>query len=469
MKKIALFFILSALPALAQFTTVTGTVLDPHSVPYALGTITPTLVSNGTPTLNGLPYTPPTQPVGLDKNGFFSFNIADNTQLQPAGTKWNFMVCSAVGTTQPVVGTGSQCFTLPNPLTISGATQNIGANLTAVAPALTVPIGGGGGGSPPAAPIGSVQTNLNGALFGSITNVVPGSALVSQGASTAPSFQQKPIYDVRDWATCDGSTDSSVTGPQGGIKPLLIAIGSQEATIRWIGSSTPSAHCRLENSFFPANISHGFSGGGAIEMISSTTPVGNAVFVNGTSAECNGGGGGLLCNTANATSGTTTLSLTAGNTAVVSVQPYPGFTFKITSVTDDCGDLFYHLQQSLANQPRNVGLWVASNIAGGTCTITANANGATTHIQVLVNQFSGMGPVVSADGKGSCNNADTTTMDSLSAPTTAGSLLFGYGGQPFTAETCSAGAGFTQPAGLAGQSTNGFACSEYKLSSPGGS
>lgn len=452
MKRIILFFLLSILPALAQFTTVSGTVVDPNGVPYALGTITPLLVSAGTPTLNGQAYTPPTQAAGLDKNGFFSFNVADNTVLQPSGTKWNFTVCSGAGTVQPAIGKGPVCFTLLNPITISGTSQDLSTALNLRALPLTVPIGGGGA---PALPAG----------------VAAGAVLVSNGigALVPPVYQTKAIYDVRDWATCDGVVDSSVTGPRGGVKPLLIAIGTQEATIRWIGSTTPSAHCRLENTVFPTNVSHDFSGGGALEMISSSTPIGNAVFVNGASAECNGGGGGLLCNTANATNGSTTLSLTAGNTAVVSVQPYPGFTFKITTVTDDCGDIFYHVQQSLVNQPRNVGLWVASNVTGGTCTITANANGATTHIQVLANQFSGMGPVVSPDGQGSCNNADATTMDSLSAATIAGSLLFGYGGQPFTAETCSAGAGFTQPAGLAGQSTNGFACAEYQLSSAGGS
>ena len=76
-----LFLLFSLGQAAAQFTTVTGTVIDPHAVPYALGTITPLLLSSGSPTLNGLPYTPPVQPVGLDKNGFFSFNIAANTSL----------------------------------------------------------------------------------------------------------------------------------------------------------------------------------------------------------------------------------------------------------------------------------------------------------------------------------------------------------------------------------------------------
>ena len=451
-RKIILFLLFSAIPALAQFTTVTGTVVDPNGVPYALGTITPLLVSAGTPTLNGQAYSPPTQPVGLDLSGKFSFNVADNTQLQPVGSKWNFTVCSGSGTVQPAIGKGPVCFTLLNPITISGASQDLSTALNLRALPLTVPIGGGGG---PALPAG----------------VAPGSVLVSNGvgALIPPVYQSKAIYDVRDWATCDGIVDSSITGPRGGVTALLNAIGTQEATIRWTGSTTPSAHCRLENTVFGANITQDFSGGGALEMISSTTPVGNAVFVNGTSAECELGPTHTTCSTANATNGSTTLSVTSSNTLLVAVAPYPGFTFKITSVTDNCGDIFYHVQQSVVGQPRNVGLWVASSVIGGTCTITATANGGLTHTQVLVEQFSGMGPVVSPDGQGSCNNADATTMDSLSALTTAGSLLFGYGGQAFTAETCTAGAGFTQPAGLAGQSTNGLICGEYKLSSPGGS
>lgn len=121
--------------AAAQFTQVTGTVTDPTGLPYANGTISAGLVLTGagSPTLNGLAYTPPSQPSGLDLNGHFVMSLADNTQISPAGTKWNFLVCSAAGTVQPVAGKGPVCFSLATPITISGTSQDISSNLNAVA------------------------------------------------------------------------------------------------------------------------------------------------------------------------------------------------------------------------------------------------------------------------------------------------------------------------------------------------
>jgi hypothetical protein len=308
-------------------------------------------------------------------------------------------------------------------------------------------------------------------LFGNgscqvVSGSIAGSPNIStqvSGTGSAFASQPKPIYDSRDWMTCDGSTDTSA-----GLRTLLAAVGTQEATIRWIGTTTPTASCSVGNFLTATNITNDFSGGGSIHLISSSTSPGGAAFVNGTSAECELGPTHTSCSTANAAHGSTTLAVTAGNTILVVAAPYPGFTFKFTSVTDNCGDLFYHVQQSTAGQSRNTGLWVASSAQGGTCTITANANGALTHSEVMVEQFSGMGPVVSPDGKGATNNADSTTMSAGPAATTTGSLLVSYGGQQFTTETCTAGAGFTQPAGLAGQTTNGLQCFQYQLASAGG-
>jgi hypothetical protein len=125
--------------AAAQFTTVTGTVVDPNGLPYANGTIVSVLILPGgtSPTLSGLPYSPPTQPVGLDANGSFTLQLADNNVLLPGGTTWNFTVCSAIGTVQPASGKGPVCFTLASPITITGTSQSISANLNAVALALT--------------------------------------------------------------------------------------------------------------------------------------------------------------------------------------------------------------------------------------------------------------------------------------------------------------------------------------------
>jgi hypothetical protein len=142
--KLLRLFALLFVPALsfAQFTTVTGTVVDPNGIPYANGTIVPTLSTSASPTLNGGPYTPPSQPVGLDINGKFTLQLADNTVLLPASTKWNFTVCSGAGTVNPAIGTGSQCFSLAAPITISGSSQSISTQLNAVALALTLTPGG---------------------------------------------------------------------------------------------------------------------------------------------------------------------------------------------------------------------------------------------------------------------------------------------------------------------------------------
>lgn len=125
--------------AAAQFTTVTGTVIDPNGVPYANGTITATLITSASPTLSGLPYTPPTQQVGLSSAGAFVMQLADNTQLSPGGTQWTFKVCSAAGTVLPAGGVGPVCF-VAGPVTISGSSQNLTATLAGAAVALSIPI-----------------------------------------------------------------------------------------------------------------------------------------------------------------------------------------------------------------------------------------------------------------------------------------------------------------------------------------
>ena len=120
----------------AQFTTVTGTVTDPNGLAYSGGTIAPILVSTGSPTLNGLAYTPPVQPAGLNSAGSFTMQLAANTVLLPGGSQWKFSVCSALATVQPAVGKGSVCFTA-GPITITGASQSITATLTTAALALS--------------------------------------------------------------------------------------------------------------------------------------------------------------------------------------------------------------------------------------------------------------------------------------------------------------------------------------------
>jgi len=124
--------------ALAQFTTVSGTVTDPNGLPYAFGTIASVIVSSNTPkfTSTGNPYFQPTQATGLDATGHFVVTLADNTALTPGGSTWTFTVCSAGGTEQPAFGKGPVCFVVSG-VTISGSSQNITSTLNAAAKALT--------------------------------------------------------------------------------------------------------------------------------------------------------------------------------------------------------------------------------------------------------------------------------------------------------------------------------------------
>jgi hypothetical protein len=141
MRPVRLFAVVLSfcLMARAQFTLVTGTVVDPNTIPYGNGTILSVLVlpGNVSPTLNGQSYLQPTQATGLDPTGHFSLRLADNNILLPAGTKWNFTICSAGGSVQPSLGKGPVCFSLAAPITISGSSQDISTQLNAVALALT--------------------------------------------------------------------------------------------------------------------------------------------------------------------------------------------------------------------------------------------------------------------------------------------------------------------------------------------
>jgi hypothetical protein len=475
--KTALFVSLFISQAFAQFTTVTGTVIDPHSVPYALGTITPTLVipsGAGSPTLNGQQYIPPSQAVGLDKNGSFSFNVADNTVLLPAGTKWNFAVCSATGTVQPAIGTGPQCFSLASPITISGSTQSISTQLNAVALALTVPIGGGG--SPPASPIASIQTNLNGTIFGSVSSVANGSQLVSQGTSLPPIYQTKPLYDVRDFGLVqNGSTDDTAA-----LTNLLTTIGTtNNADVLFTG---PTA---LEPVVFTPNITVRMQQKGGFAPISTSTSPGGAGFVDHSADGSTPGSSNV--NILTSSCSTTLKNTTAGNSIIfMETHFFTGAVIAVGTVTDTQGGFYRQLVQQGFNFSSVNSGWGHGNIAGGTVTITVqylNNLGAPVNVAngCIAWEISGMGPVIGTDASATSpesGGAPSLVMSAGAINTTTGALVIGFGGQQYLNQSsCTPAAGFTQPAGSAGfisggsQPSTGYGfnlCATYKLASPGG-
>lgn len=131
-----------ALPAMAQnYTSVTATVLDPNGLPYANGTATFVLGPLPFASTPALPTTPPTPvsgtigPIGLSSSGVLAAIIPSNAQITPGSTQWTITVCPNPNVPLPL-GSSSGCFS-GAAITISGASQDISANLNTAAPSLT--------------------------------------------------------------------------------------------------------------------------------------------------------------------------------------------------------------------------------------------------------------------------------------------------------------------------------------------
>jgi hypothetical protein len=137
--QLAALFFLAALPVRAQFTLVSGTIIDPTGIPYACGTISATLIDNAgvSPKLNGSDFSGFTAPVKLgcptdpetsSIAGSFQMQLADNTVITcgisacSPQTQWQFTVNMSPGVPAPQ-GTGAQSFS--QTFTISGSSQTL--------------------------------------------------------------------------------------------------------------------------------------------------------------------------------------------------------------------------------------------------------------------------------------------------------------------------------------------------------
>lgn len=150
---------IAAVPARAQYTTVSGTVTDPEGIPYTGATIKAQLSTPGaTLTINdaakcksaGQGSAPCHVPIQgtypgptLDSTGSFTMILPDNSDILPASpaSQYLFTLVLSPGVLPPF-GTGPQVITAT--ITISGASQNIGSTLSGLAPALTNTIPGSG-------------------------------------------------------------------------------------------------------------------------------------------------------------------------------------------------------------------------------------------------------------------------------------------------------------------------------------
>lgn len=123
----------------AAQTAVSGTVRDVNGVPFFGGTVLPQFVNvsggaSPTITATGASLIPATTPSIINSLGQFSVSVFPNTSISPSSTHWQFLICSAVGTSYPDPGSlGNQCFTTAT-ITITGSTQDITGNINAVPP-----------------------------------------------------------------------------------------------------------------------------------------------------------------------------------------------------------------------------------------------------------------------------------------------------------------------------------------------
>lgn len=154
-----------AAPARAQYTTISGTVVDPDGFHYSNGTITGIVIpaNSGPWKILGVPYGGLFPLTNLDVNGSFSANIGSNNLITPTGTQWQFTVCG-FALVWPI-GRANQCFTLT--ATVTGATLDLSTALNAVAPRLTNIHLSGSGCTPTGGDL-AVQTNHpDGTCYGS--------------------------------------------------------------------------------------------------------------------------------------------------------------------------------------------------------------------------------------------------------------------------------------------------------------
>jgi hypothetical protein len=211
----SLAFFLFALQARCQngFTTVSGAIVDPNGIPWAGGTISAQLITQGgtTPTLNGQPFTSTTASGLLGPGGTFTMRLGDNGVIVPGTTTWQFTVSISPGVLPPA-GKGPQSFTVTTaincgtntPATCTANAMTITAALAPV-PALSFVAGGGA----PAAPASSLQYNNAGTLGGSNFFYSSGPK-ISNFNPNSSTFIGAPIFQMVDSGTGLNSAQLSV-------------------------------------------------------------------------------------------------------------------------------------------------------------------------------------------------------------------------------------------------------------------
>jgi hypothetical protein len=262
-----LLLLLLASPLYAQYTTISGQILDPSGNPYAnasysISFVVPTQPGGAPlPSFSGTSQIiSPTVYSGQVTDSFGNLNsiqLPDNGQITPSGTQWKFSVCAKAGT---------PCFTVA--ITITGAAQN-----------LTIPI------QAAAAPLNAFS---GGTVFGNIIEIGTTMGLVS--GVCVPSGN-----DVLD-ATCFPGADPSIQiaacraalPANGGICDCRGFYGAQSGSTNFLsGLAKPVTFLFGQIQYttvplvFPSNPASGTTGAYSIRIIGAGP--GSTIFIPSTS------------------------------------------------------------------------------------------------------------------------------------------------------------------------------------------
>jgi len=532
MKKLILFLlILSSALAFTQTTTVTGTIQFPDGQVFANGTVqadfTPSSgnISVFTYKLNGAAF--PYNVAGtMNGSGTFSITLTDDHKVTPLGGQWKFTVCSntSIPCSSSIQDVFGPSIDLSGPinaaiLVASGNSLNLPRFWNDTEASLNL-IGGvtyfnlntntirffngtiwtnvGGTSSPLTTkgdlytfstvntrlPVGSDGSCLLAASgqttglqwgtcgSGSLPTGAVGQTIASQGVGNVSILRPTPYWDIRDWAQCNTPVGTATgTNVTTGVRAMLAAIGTNPAKVYVRGFNNPSDTCLVSSFRQPSNVTFDYSGGGAFTLlVDHTAPGGGGVVDHSGDGSTPG-----QSNPAASPSATCTMTLnntTAGNAIWVAVGPYNTFgSTRISSITDSVGNFYLQQQATTLGFPGFVAGYIAGSIIGGTTVITVNLSGTIAKNACMALELSGLGPSPKADGQGAFTFGSTTPFNPGTATFLANDFVIVYSEDPNDAQTCTAGAGYTQPPGLAGNVSglNGASvCQEYNVNGTGG-
>lgn len=279
--------------SVARATTVTGTVTDPGSNPYAGGTLFATLSDTAgvTPTVAGasvatLGFTLTSAgrwvygPVTLNSSGVLSTTLPAASTISPASTTYTFTVCANSVNLGPAVPQVPVCYSTTTGVTIAGMSQSISTELSAVAPRLGPNAVAGGISSLNAL---TAATQLF-AIDTTGTDFTIGSAVATHTLHMpTSSAANRGLLSAADWSTFNGK--SSISGLS---TSNCIPVATSATTI---GCSTITDD----------GMHGGFSitvGGGIVQSGSATFYVGNGAAAQGTVLYCGGTPGSAACDVA---------------------------------------------------------------------------------------------------------------------------------------------------------------------------